>query len=111
MSQTKAQVSWYNSARWHRTRYYQLQAMPLCAMCLKQEVITPAAIVDHITPHRGNYNLFWFGPLQSLCKLCHDSRKQRMEGRAYSKDIGDNGWPIDPRHPSNTPPRIKRTSA
>jgi len=41
-------------------------------------------LVDHVIPHRGDAGLFWFGELQSLCKHCHDSKKQRAERRAQS---------------------------
>nr|WP_313010818.1 HNH endonuclease [Brucella intermedia] len=40
----------------------------------------PASVVDHIQPHRGNKELFWWrGNWQSLCQPCHDRHKQRQE--------------------------------
>lgn len=60
-----------------------------------------AGIVDHITPHRGDPRLFWHGELQSLCDECHSSAKQREEIEGFSRDIGDDGWPTDPRHVFN----------
>jgi hypothetical protein len=42
---------------------------------------------------------FWRGKLQSLCSHCHESRKKRFEHRGYDNTIGEDGWPIDPRHP------------
>ncbi|MBY6113306.1 HNH endonuclease [Mameliella alba] len=42
----------------------------------------PATIADHVVPHREDHGAFWYGPLQSLCKHCHDSKKQRAERRS-----------------------------
>ncbi|WP_432443079.1 HNH endonuclease signature motif containing protein [Martelella lutilitoris] len=50
-----------------------------------------AAEVDHIQPHRGDRALFFsLGNLQTLCKFCHSTAKQRMErgGRMQR----DDGW-------------------
>jgi hypothetical protein len=41
----------------------------------------------------------FFGELQSLCKLHHESAKKRKEARGYSTRVGADGWPVDPRHP------------
>lgn len=61
-----------------------------------------AAIVDHITPHRGDSALFFDEEnLQALCKTCHDSGKQSEERRGYSSVVGEDGYPVDPRHPAN----------
>lgn len=55
---------------------------------------TFATVVDHVKPHRGDAVLFWDTTnLQSLCKLCHDSVKQRME-RDSRPQVGVDGWPI-----------------
>ena len=61
-----------------------------------------SAVVDHKQPHRGDRSLFFAsGNLWSLCKRCHDSPKQALEKRGYSKAIGPDGWPIDKAHPVN----------
>ncbi|QMV26846.1 hypothetical protein GRI33_07920 [Brucella sp. BO3] len=60
---------------WRKARKEYLTLHPYCAMCGK-----PATVVDHITPHRGNQQLFWWrGNWQALCKPCHDRHKQRQE--------------------------------
>ena len=46
-------------AKWRRARKRFLQRHPLCANCLSQGVLTPATVVDHIVPHRGDRALFW----------------------------------------------------
>jgi hypothetical protein len=35
---------------------------------------------------------FFFGELQSVCKLHHESAKKREEARGYSTQIGPDGW-------------------
>ena len=68
-------------------------------MCLKDGSINAATIADHIEPHKGDQQKFFFGELQSLCKLHHGSAKKREEARGYSSQIGADGCPVDPRHP------------
>ncbi|GIV49880.1 MAG: hypothetical protein KatS3mg038_0401 [Candidatus Kapaibacterium sp.] len=63
---------------WRRAREKYLQANPLCVACLAAGKYTPATIVDHIIPHRGDARLFWdVNNWQSLCASCH-SRKTRQ---------------------------------
>jgi 5-methylcytosine-specific restriction protein A len=90
----------YDSARWRRMRKYQLQEHPLCQYCLEgRGTVTPATVVDHVTPHKGDINEFWCGKLQSLCDSCHKSAKHFEEVRGYRPDIGLDGYPLDPNHP------------
>jgi 5-methylcytosine-specific restriction enzyme A len=88
---------WYGSNRWRKLRRAQLRAHPLCALCLGRGIVRAAVVVDHIIPHRGNWNEFLTGKLQSLCVECHNGTKER----GYALDVGIDGWPIDPRHPAN----------
>lgn len=64
----------YHTARWARIRKRQLAKDPWCAQCLLQDVYTPATVVDHVIPHRGDPVKFYRGPFQSLCKTCHDRK-------------------------------------
>src|SRR5688572_18837870 len=51
----------------------------VCALCLIEGFIERAFAVDHITPHRGNQQLFWdHTNHQSLCES-HHNRKAREE--------------------------------
>lgn len=99
----------YNTRRWQRRAKLQLTEFPLCAMCLARKVTTPATVADHITPHHGDPQLFYFGELQSLCAHCHSSRKKQLESYGYQLDVGPDGWPIDPNHPANKPSPQRRT--
>lgn len=58
------------------------------------------AVVDHVTPHRGDAKLFWSGKLQSMTKLCHDKFKQSEErgGAGFAVGCDLEGRPIDPAH-------------
>ena len=43
--------------------------------CEKRGKLTPATVVDHIVPHRGDRKLFWDEKnWQPLCKRCHDTK-------------------------------------
>jgi hypothetical protein len=79
---------WYKTSAWQRRRLAQLTAEPLCAICLKEGRVTAATVADHVTPHRGNADLFWNGPLQSLCDeapwRCHSRVKQLEERGAQA---------------------------
>ena len=62
-------------ARWRKARALFLKQHPLCAECGKAGRLTPATVVDHIIPHRGDKALFWDEKnWQPLCKRCHDKK-------------------------------------
>ena len=91
---------WYDLAKWKRLRAFQLKQHPLCAFCMRKGLVVPATVVDHIESHRGDWNKFVTGKLQSLCAPCHDGAKQEIDKRGYSTEIGVDGWPTDPQHPA-----------
>lgn len=62
-------------SRWKQARRAFLDKHPHCVMCGQ-----PAAVVDHITPHKGDRALFWNSRnWQSLCVHHHNSNKQSQE--------------------------------
>lgn len=62
-------------ARWQKARKLYLKVHPLCAECYKNGKLTPATVVDHVIPHRGDQTLFWDETnWQPLCKNCHDHK-------------------------------------
>lgn len=89
----------YNSRQWRKKRALQLQGEPLCRYCMRMGKITAACVADHVEPHRGDLVKFWSGILQSLCKLCHDSVKQREESGQGPIGHDLTGAPLDPTHP------------
>ena len=92
---------WYGLGRWKTKQKNQMREHPLCKRCLEEGKPVRAVIADHVKPHRGDWNLFWLGELQSLCRHCHESGKKFEEQRGFRSDIGEDGWPTDPRHPAN----------
>jgi len=83
--------SWYGLAVWQAIRERQLGLQPLCERHLKRGEIEPATIVNHVEPHRGDWDRFVAGPLESVCKACHDGeiqREERAAGRAAAEDRG-----------------------
>ena len=93
---------WYTHSAWRRRRKRQLQQEPFCRLCLAQGRHIVATVVDHVIPHRGDHNAFMHGALQSLCESCHNSSKQQLETHGFIRDIGLDGRPVDPKHPSYT---------
>lgn len=96
-----ARHPWYGTARWQKLRLAQLRHEPTCRLCKQKHPprITPATVADHITPHRGDHTLFWYGELQSLCDDCHNTTKQTIEKRGYDTRVDERGLPLDPNHP------------
>ena len=69
-----AEARGYDS-RWRKARAAFLQRNPLCNECMKHGMLTPATVVDHVIPHRGDQKLFWDEDnWQALCKSCHDRK-------------------------------------
>jgi len=85
----------YTSAFWQRRRRLQLLEQPLCRFCADRGLTVRAVVVDHVKPHRGDWNKFALGPLQSLCAPCHNSTKQKLEWERPGADA--DGWPLDRR--------------
>jgi 5-methylcytosine-specific restriction enzyme A len=74
--------NWYSLAAWKQRRAAQLADEPLCRRCVRDDRITAATTVNHVIPHRGNWQLFIAGALESLCKPHHDSEVQAEERQA-----------------------------
>ena len=91
----------YSKQRWTKIALHQLHTHPLCVMCEEQGITLEANVADHIVPHHGDPQLFWFGKLQSLCWGHHNSSKKQIENKGYVNDIGADGFPTDAAHPFN----------
>ena len=67
-------------SRWRKRSKLFLKAHPLCEECLEQNKLTPATVVDHIVPHRGDPVLMWDeSNWRVLCKRCHDRKTGRHD--------------------------------
>lgn len=92
----------YKTAEWRALRARQLAEQPLCERHLRKGQLRAATVVNHRKPHQGDRSLFRDPDnLESVCKECHDGLIQSEERLGFSKDIGADGWPTDPQHPSN----------
>lgn len=99
--------------RWRQSRDAFLALNPFCSMCSTDVRPVPASVVDHKTPPRlmdakasgepdrikAAWKLFWDqANWQPLCKLCHDSTKQRLERSGRLAGCTASGIPLDPNH-------------
>jgi 5-methylcytosine-specific restriction enzyme A len=65
------------TAEWTKASKDFLAVYSSCRRCGQ-----PAALVDHIEPHRGDQTLFWKRTnWQPLCTPCHSRAKQSKERR------------------------------
>jgi hypothetical protein len=62
---------------------------------MQHGVVTAATVADHIRPHKGELNSFYFGPLQSLCAQCHNKDKKLIETHGHAHGVGIDGWPLE----------------
>jgi 5-methylcytosine-specific restriction protein A len=73
----------YNS-KWVRASKAFLREHPLCAceQCMSGQLrVTPATVVDHIRPHKGDQKLFWDkSNWQAMAKRCHDRKTALHDG-------------------------------
>lgn len=61
--------------KWRNARERFLRKHPLCVKCRENGKLTPATVVDHIIPHRGDPILFWNeNNWQPLCRDCHGEK-------------------------------------
>lgn len=78
-------ANWYSDRRWRKIRAIHLAKEPLCRFCQKEGRLTPADVVDHVIPHKGDRHIFWYGERMSLCHSCHSSTKQIIESQGPSR--------------------------
>jgi len=68
-------------ANWRKASKSFLRAYPMCERHLDRDQWVPASVVDHVIPHKGDYELFWDEEnWQSLCKRCHDHKTATEDG-------------------------------
>ena len=64
--------------KWRKARELFIKEHPLCVQCEAEDIIEPATVVDHITPHKGDLRLFWRrSNWQALCKRHHDIKTMK----------------------------------
>lgn len=98
-------TSLYNTTAWKQLRRWHLAQFALCELCLQRGHVTPASVVHHIDPHRGDEAKFYDrSNLQSVCKTCHDGACQQQEKSGHLRGSDDEGLPLDPKHNWNLEP-------
>ena len=71
---------WYAMPIWQAMRADHLLREPFCRECARNGIRTTATVVDHIQPHRGDWQRFTDrANLQSLCKYHHDKKTQQEQ--------------------------------
>lgn len=71
-SRNKKAKKFYSSGQWQKIRKIKLNKNPICEMCKKKGIITPATEVDHIIPIKVDWSSRAdLNNLQSLCHSCH----------------------------------------
>jgi 5-methylcytosine-specific restriction protein A len=65
-----------------------LKLNPLCVTCSAEGRTTPAKVVDHRVPHRGDKDLFWNeGNWQPMCARCHNRKTAQNDGGFGRKPV------------------------
>lgn len=104
--EAKAYRRLYKTAQWKRTRQRQLFIEPRCQRCKRLGFITLASVCHHLDrKKKEDPATFFDGPFESRCKACHDGPEQQAERIGYETTVGSDGWPVDPRHPTNVKSR------
>jgi len=68
-------------SKWRKASKSFLRKNPLCVECAREGTTTPATVVDHIIPHKGNTKIFWDkNNWQGLCKRHHDIKTVKEDG-------------------------------
>lgn len=81
---------WYGLKRWKDIRWSVLVRDKFtCQLCDHIEPNTSLLVCDHVTPHRGDPDLFWNGPFETLCQQCHSIDKQSQEQGTTAKHHPD----------------------
>lgn len=68
------------TTKWEKARKTYLAHHPLCACCAAQGMTHPAAVLDHIEPHKQDMAKFWDrNNWQGLCEWCDKNIKRAIE--------------------------------
>lgn len=59
----------------------QLIEFPLCCRCEARGIVSAATVANHNPPHNNDRERFFWGPIESVCKPCHDGEIQREEAK------------------------------
>lgn len=75
---------------------YQCQHKGCNTFLKRGRNLPQSAVIHHITPHKGNLDLFYdLDNLQAVCWKCHSGDIQSIEARGLDTEIGEDGWPTN----------------
>jgi hypothetical protein len=94
-------ADFYFTPRWRKRSRAQLRQNPMCRFCAFEGRSTLAKVADHVRAHKGDWNEFATGELQSLCKDCHNKIKAVVERIGYRPGFDKYGVPLDSAHPGH----------
>ena len=80
----KVAHGWYNRTNWYRRRAHQLQVEPLCRLCAKEGRLTPATVVDHVVPHKGETTTYFAWDNCRVCAALATTARRRSSKRVAS---------------------------
>jgi hypothetical protein len=108
----------YDTAAWQRRRALQLKQFTLCTGCLRVGAVTPGELRGHMS-NAG-------APVVPMTSTDFCSSRSSRYARiviirrpppiawallpVISKQIDDDGWPLDPNHPANRSGTSRKTS-
>jgi 5-methylcytosine-specific restriction protein A len=87
---------WYHTARWQKLRASILAAEPLCRMCVAEDRVTMAELVDHIKPVKFEGEFWDRGNLQPLCTKCHEVKSYAEGSRMPRYAMRKAAAPVEP---------------
>ena len=67
----------YDTPRWKRVSRLHRDQNPLCVHCLRLNITTPAACVDHVIEISDGGEIWDTKNHESLCNLCHSIKTGR----------------------------------
>lgn len=82
-------IYWTN--RWKKARAVVLSEEPLCRMCGRFGINTPATVVDHIYEIKDGADPFERSNMQPLCRACHN-KKTAEEAKKRRREEKQNGF-------------------
>ena len=77
----------YHGYRWKKLRHAYAEKNPLCEHCLRYDILTPVAVVDHVHEIEDGGEPYDYDNLQSLCHSCHN-RKSAQERKKRNGSVG-----------------------
>jgi 5-methylcytosine-specific restriction protein A len=108
LKKNQARQKGYDS-EWEKFRYRFLHYNPQCYACgATKETSGRGLHVDHITPHRGDRDLFWKKDnLIPLCQSCHSIVTQKFDRAEIPLTLEKLTWLAEQRKKNNVTCKVK----